>query len=257
MSRYMCTIRYDGGPFCGWQVQKNGRSVCEAVGDALAVVLRERVDVTGCGRTDAGVHALAYAFHFDTSAAFERRRFLAGLNALLAPSVSAVDVVRVADDFHARYSALGKSYIYKIWNAPYMDPFLRGRAYHCPAPLDIGSMREGAEAFPGKHDFRAFMASGSSVEDTVREIYRLDVAADGPLVTVFAAGSGFLYKMVRCVCGTLLDMGRGRLEPRSAAAMIAGRDHTAVGMTLPACGLYFNRAYYSREQIDKMLMDRP
>ena len=253
MSRYLCTLRYDGTPFCGWQVQKNGLSVCAVVGDALCTLLRERVNVTGCGRTDAGVHALCYSFHFDSSAAFDRRRFLTGMNALLPESVAALAVVPVPDGFHARYSALGKSYVYKIWNAPYMDPVLRGRAYHCAAPLDIAAMRAAARAFVGRHDFRAFMASGSAVTDTVREIYRLDVETDGPLATVFVAGSGFLYKMVRSIAGTLLDMGRGRLSPQSAAALIESGDRAAIGMTLPACGLYFNEAYYAQEQIDKIL----
>lgn len=254
MSRYLCTLRYDGASFCGWQVQKNGPSVCAAVGDALHTLLRERVNVTGCGRTDAGVHALRYSFHFDTAAAFDRRRFLAGLNALLPDTVAALGVDPVPDAFHARYSALGKSYIYKIWNAPYMDPFLRGRAYHCPGPLDLSSMREAARAFLGAHDFRAFMASGSSVTDTVREIFRLDAAADGPLVTVFVAGSGFLYRMVHSIAGTLLDTARGRISPQAVPALIQNGDRSAVGMTLPACGLYFNEAYYEKEQIDKLLI---
>ena len=245
MSRYLCTLRYDGASFCGWQVQKNGPSVCAAVGDALRTLLRERVNVTGCGRTDAGVHALRYSFHFDTDAAFDRRRFLAGLNALLPDTVAALGVDPVPDAFHARYSALGKSYIYKIWNAPYMSPFYEGHAWFFPYALDEKALGFVGEEFCGTHDFGGFMSKGSKIkEDTVRTVKYFDVAREDELVTIRVCADGFLYNMVRIMVGTYALAAAGKLKQGDIARIISLRDRSLAGDTAPAHGLYLNKVFY-------------
>ena len=244
-------ISYIGKNYCGWQVQKNGVSVSKTVQNAVETLLREKTPVTGCGRTDAGVNAYNYCFNFHTEVPFEPRKFLIGLNAVLPGDISANEIIPVKEDFHARYSALGKSYIYTIWNKETKNPFLKDMAYHCKHKLNVEKMRSAASHFFGVHDFKAYMASGSTVTDTVREIYKLCIKEENGRIDIIICGSGFLYKMVRNIAGSLLTVGLGKIEPSEIPGIIEGKDHLKTGLTLPPYGLYFNEIYYSEEDLRK------
>ncbi len=253
MNNFLVKISYIGRNYCGWQVQKNGVSVSSAVQGAVETLLREKTLITGCGRTDAGVNAYNYCFNFHTSKQIDTYKFLIGLNALLPKDISANEILPVDGDFHARYSALGKSYIYKIWNKEVKNPFLTDMAYHCKAKLDVLKMKEAAKHFLGKHDFSAYMAAGSKVEDTVREIYKLDITEKNGEINIIIFGNGFLYKMVRNIAGSLLLVGQGKLFAQDIPRIINSKDHSATGLTLPAYGLYFNEIYYSRKALEEAL----
>lgn len=255
MNNFLVKISYIGRNYCGWQVQKNGMSICTAVQMAVETVLRHKTLITGCGRTDAGVNAYNYCFNFHTECDIIPFKFLSGLNALLPEDISANEVIPVEEDFHSRYSALGKSYIYKIWNSPNKNPFLNNMAYHCKTGLDIKAMKRAAEYFLGVHDFKAYMAAGSNVEDTVREIYKLDIEENDKLVEIKVYGNGFLYKMVRNIAGTLVLAGQKKIMPQTVKEIIDKMDHSNAAFTLPAYGLYFNEIYYSQEALDNAIKE--
>lgn len=243
MSRYCIVLTFDGTDYCGWQVQKNAKSVCATVQMVLETLLRQKINLFGCGRTDAGVHALNYCASFDSDMRPDNT-FLVSVNALLPYDIRVKSIEEVPDDFHARYSAKGKRYIYKIVSCMYMDPFLRGYAYHCPHPLDREAMERASALFVGEHDFAAFMASGSDILNTVRKMYFVDIEQKDNIITVGMTANGFLHKMARGIAGTLLDVGRGRIAEDSVGEIIESKNRARIGITLPPCGLYMDRVYY-------------
>ncbi len=240
-------IMYDGSLFHGWQVQNNAASVQGRLQDALESVLGVRPDVCGCSRTDAGVHAQSYVCHIlekDSTVAAER--LPSALNFHLRDSGIAVKKAEIkSEDFHARYSCTGKEYVYKIWNARYMNPFMKDRAMFYPMDIDIDKMRFAEEEYVGTHDFRSFMTKGSKNEDnTVRTVKYFKVERDGELITISVCADGFLYNMVRIMVGTYIDLAR-RGESRGAVTrIIEACDRKYAGDTAPAMGLYLNRIFY-------------
>lgn len=253
MNNFLVKISYIGKNYCGWQVQKNGVSVSSTVQSAVETLLRKKTLITGCGRTDAGVNAYNYCFNFHTEESIDTHKFLIGLNAILPDDISANEIIPVSEDFHARYSAVGKSYIYTIWNKETKNPFLKDMAYHCKYKLNIPDMKKAAACFLGKHDFYAYMASGSKVTDTVREIYKLDIKENNGRIDIVIYGNGFLYKMVRNIAGTLLYVGLGKMKAEDIPKIILEKDHIKTGLTLPPYGLYFNEIYYSEEALKKAM----
>ncbi len=251
MNNFLVKISYIGKNYCGWQVQKNGISVSSTVQAAVETLLRQKTLITGCGRTDAGVNAYNYCFNFHTDSKIDPSKFLIGLNALLPDDISANEILPVEKDFHSRYSAVGKSYIYRIWNKETKNPFLKDMSYHCKHKLNIAAMKNAAAHFLGAHDFKAYMASGSKVTDTVREIYKLDILENNGEVDIIIYGSGFLYKMVRNIAGTLILVGLGKMAESEIPNIIEGKDHEKTGLTLPPYGLYFNEIYYDSESLRK------
>lgn len=250
---YLVTLSYLGKEYCGWQVQKNGVSVCAAVQKAVETVIREKTDIVGCGRTDAGVNAYDYCFNFHASKPLSDK-FILSVNALLPDDICVKSIKEVGEDFHARYSALGKSYIYKVWNMPYKNVFQKDRCYQVTKPLDIDAMKKAASFLCGRHDFKAFMASGSSVTDTVREIYGIKITENDGMINFTLLGNGFLYKMVRSIVGMLVCVGKGVIPPEETADILESGDRSRIGFTCPAEGLYFNKVYYSKEDMDKEMM---
>ena len=245
MRKFLLTIKYIGKDFVGWQVQKNGLSVQQCLQDALETLLGHRPDVTGCSRTDSGVHALGYCATFSSATDKPCQRILMGLNALLPESVSVCDCREVAADFHPRYSAKGKEYIYRLYDGAAPDPFLRGFAWHFRGRLDVEKMQRAALLLQGKHDFRSFMASGSSVTDTVRQLYYFHVTrVQGHLIEVRVCGDGFLYNMVRILVGTLVSVGQGKLQVEDMPSVLAAKNRDAAGQTAPAEGLYLRKVFY-------------
>ncbi len=241
------SLMYDGSHFCGWQVQKNGKSVQATLQDALQSVLGFRPDVCGCSRTDSGVHANNYVCHIlRENVKPDNERLVMALNAHLRNSGLAVTSAEYRDaDFHARYSCTGKEYIYKIWNEKYMNPHLSGKAMFYPRDIDIEALRYVSDEFKGTHDFRSFMTKGSKNEDnTVRTVKYFDVQKQDGLITVSVCADGFLYNMVRIMVGTYLDLARKKAPQGSLAEIIEGNDRSLAGDTAPAEGLYLNRIFY-------------
>lgn len=247
MRRLLITLCFDGNRYHGWQVQPNGMTVQQAVQDAVEAVTGVRAGVTGCSRTDAGVHAEMFCCTFDTDSPVPAARFPAALNAGLPRDIAVYACREVAADFHPRYAATGKRYAYRIWNAPQRNPFLEGRALHWRGPLDEEALSRQAADYLGRHDFSAFCAAGSAVEDRVRTVRTAAVTRDGALVTFTVEADGFLYNMVRIMAGTLLDIAAGKRPPGCIPALLAGRDRTAAGRTAPAHGLYLERVFYAHD----------
>ena len=245
--RLAVSLVYNGARYCGWQVQTNAISVQQRMQDALQELLGFRPDISGCSRTDAGVHANHYVFHMSADGiAVPPERLAAALNAHLHGTGIAVKrVTRVPGDFHARYSCLQKEYIYQIWNAPYLDPFYEGRAWFFPYALDTEALSFVGEEFCGTHDFTAFMSKGSKItEDTVRTVAYFHLSRAGALVKVSVCADGFLYNMVRIMVGTLAAAAAGKIGKGDVSRILLSRDRSLAGDTAPACGLYLNRVVY-------------
>lgn len=244
MQRLLLTLRYDGSRYHGWQVQKNGITVQETLQDAVERLTGIRSGITGCSRTDAGVHAEMYCCIFDTDFPLRGERMAKALNAHLPRDIAVYGCREVGMDFHPRYAALGKRYVYRIWNASERNPFWEGRAFHCRRPLDAAFLTDQAAAYVGTHDFLSHQAAGSTVEGTVRTVRRAGVERRGELVMFTVEADGFLYNMVRIMVGTLLEIQAGRLEAGSIPAILESRSRDRAGATAPACGLYLDRVFY-------------
>ena len=251
--KMLLKIMYVGSDFCGYQVQKDALTVQGCLCDAARAVYGCDCDITGCSRTDSGVHAneffatLTAKDGHDISSAIPLERVTLALGAHLPDGISVAGASLVDDEFHARYDVKYKEYVYKIWNAPEKNPFLCGFAYHYPIHLSdnyIERMNKAASYIVGEHDFASFMAQGSSVASTVRDVKYCDVMCEGNLITVKIAANGFLYNMVRIIAGTLLDVAKGSISPEDIPDIIASKDRKKAGPTAPACGLYLNRVVY-------------
>jgi tRNA pseudouridine38-40 synthase len=237
-------ISFDGTNYHGWQVQKNAPSVQKTMQDALEQVIKSRPDLVGCSRTDAGVHANEFACNFYTSSVIDCPGLQRALNSKLPDDISVLFCRDVGQNFHARYSAVGKEYVYKIYQNIVRSPFLNNYALFYPYSLDLPAMSEAAKNFLGRHDFSAFCATGGSVEDKVRTVEYFEIRKDGSLVTMTVRADGFLYNMVRIMAGTLLYVSQGKITPEGIGQIIASRDRSLAGPTVPAHGLYLNRVFY-------------
>lgn len=241
------TLQYDGTNYVGWQRQDSGMSIQLLLEDALAPIEGRRVTVHGAGRTDAGVHALAQVASVNLAASIDPVTLARALNAELPRDVRVLSVQDVEAGFHARFSATGKVYDYRIVNAPIVSPFIERYVWHVAPPLDVDAMREAAAVLVGAHDFAAFQGAGSVVassERTVRSITWQDGGGyDLPLV-MRIEGNGFLRHMVRNMIGTLVEIGVGRWPASRAADILTSRDRSQAGPTAPAHGLFLVRVDY-------------
>jgi tRNA pseudouridine38-40 synthase len=210
--RALFTLQYLGTRYAGWQLQANALSVQQVVEEALEKLFHEPVRVHGAGRTDSGVHALAQRAHADLPFEIPPRGLLLGINQFLPPDVRVTQVERVADDFHARFEAKAKTYEYRIWNAEAADVFAQETHAHVASRLDATLMHEAAQALVGTHDFAVFTVAEPEVESTVRTIESIDVARDANAVVITVTADGFLRYMVRRIAGSLIEIGRGKLE---------------------------------------------
>ena len=245
VKNYLLTLRFDGTNYHGWQVQKNAVSVQETLQNAVERILGIRENVIGCSRTDAQVHANMFCCNLRTEEKeMPPEKLQTALNAVLPRDIAVTACREVPLAFHARYGCTGKTYRYCILNSAVRDPFYENRAYHIPRALDVDLLNAQAQDFLGTHDFSAFCASKSEVEDKVREIRRADVRKTGDLVIFTTEGNGFLYHMVRIMVGTLLDIHDGVLERDSIPAILESRDRTGAGVTAPPQGLYLDRVDY-------------
>lgn len=238
MRNIKLTIEYDGTNFNGWQIQKDKRTIEEELENALAKILKEEVKVIGSGRTDAGVHAMGQVANFMTDKTIKPDELLYALNTLLPFDIVVINVEEVDEYFNSRITAKAKHYRYVINNAKFPSALNANREYHFKYFLDVESMQLAANDLKGKHDFRGFMAAGSTVKDTVREIYDINVTRLGSRVVIDVVGSGFLYNMVRIIVGTLLDVGSGKSDICVIKNMIETGDRNLGGRTVGPEGLY-------------------
>jgi tRNA pseudouridine38-40 synthase len=242
--RFRIVVEYDGTDFAGWQRQQDQRTVQATLEDAIRDMLGETVFVRAAGRTDAGVHADGQVASFDLANNIPPHGLLRGLNSILPPDLAIVDAAEAAPDFDARFSARGKIYRYTVWNHFVRSPRLSRTTWHVREPLDTDAIRRAAAALIGEHDFRAFRASDCDRKTTSRIVRRLDVERQGPLMTIDVEATAFLKNMVRIVVGTLVDIGRGRVEEDAPARMLTSGDRSAGGMTAPPEGLTLLRVIY-------------
>ena len=234
---FKLTMAYDGTNYHGWQRQKNGITVQEVLEDVLTEIAGESVVVTGCSRTDAGVHARVYVCSFTMQTTIPADKIPFVLNTKLPPDIRAYKCEVMHEGFNARFETVTKAYEYKIVNAPFQNPLMRNFAWHYPIKLDIDKMRNAAKIIQGKHDFASFCAAGSIVKSTVRNLTELTVTKDGDIITVRAAADGFLYNMVRIIVGTLVYVGCGKLSEDDIAELIKKKDRRLSGITAPPQGL--------------------
>lgn len=244
MAKRLLCIRYDGTRFHGWQVQPNGVTVQETLQDAIERLTGTRADLTGCSRTDAGVHARRFYCTVEVPDTFTEQALCRSLNGVLPDDVAVLSSHTVPADFHPRYAARGKRYTYQIDNGIAPDPFLRQYAMHLRTPLDEQKLNETAQLFVGTHDFSAFCSSGTSVQDKVRTVTRSDVVRNGDTVLYTVEADGFLYNMVRIFVGTLLDVHAGRLMVEDVHAALSTGDRRFAGATAPAKGLFLDEVWY-------------
>ena len=245
MTRFALTLEFDGGAFMGLQRQAHGPSVQQSVEEAVLAVTGEEVRMHAAGRTDAGVHALAMRSHVDIAKAIAPFRLMEALNARLRPAPIAVTACEaVADDWHARFSCIGRSYIYRIVNRRAPLTLERGRAWHVARPLDAQAMHRAAQALVGRHDFTTFRSAHCQARDPVKTLDRLDVRREGQSVLIEAAARSFLHHQVRSMVGTLALVGLGQWREERVAEALAARERQALGLNAPPEGLYFVGAHY-------------
>ena len=244
MRNIKLTIAYKGTAYHGFQVQKNALSVAEVFQNAVEKVFGKRYDIKGCSRTDSGVHARGFVVCLKADTAIPCPNIVRALNVNLPDDIAVLACEDVAEDFHPRYSARGKRYLYRIWNAQSKNPFETHTALHQPRKLDVEKMNRAAQCFVGTHDFSAFCAAGGSVEDKVRTIFSCNVTSQGNFVIISIEGDGFLYNMVRIIVGTLMEISFGSIEEQSLPNILASKDRSCAGATAPAQGLYLDEVFY-------------
>jgi tRNA pseudouridine38-40 synthase len=211
--RLLLTLQYLGTHYAGWQSQTNATAIQNVIEAALSKMFSAPIRIEGAGRTDAGVHARAQRAHFDAPFEIEIRGFRKGLNDLLPRDIRVIDAELVADDFHCRFATTSKTYVYRIWNDEVADVFAAETSAHVPQPLDASLMQATAQALLGHHDFAIFTVAGPEVSSTERTITSIDVARDGAAISITVTADGFLRSMVRRIAGSLIEIGRGKVQP--------------------------------------------
>ena len=245
MTRWRLTIEYDGGPFMGWQRQDHGPSVQQRLEEAIHRMTGELASVHAAGRTDAGVHALAMNAHVDIVKNLTEHRVVEGVNALVRPDpVSVLAAEPVADDWHARFSCLGRRYRYRILNRRAPPAVDRGKVWHIGAPLDLDAMRQGAAMLIGRHDFTTFRSAHCQSDSPVKTLDRLEVSRQDDEIHIEAAARSFLHHQVRSMVGCLALVGRGQWKPGDMRHALEAQDRAALGLNAPPQGLYFVEALY-------------
>ena len=237
-------MSFDGTNYHGFQRQENAITIQESVENAIYSITGENVTLTGCGRTDAGVHAEIYYANFETGSAIPCEKFPIALNSKLGEDIRIMHASEVPAQFHARFSAVKKAYIYMIDNGSSANVFLRNYSWFYPQKLDTEKMRKAAEYIVGEHDFAAFMAAGSPVKSTVRNIEYIDVCQNGNIIEIEIMANGFLYNMARIIAGTLVYVGACKLRTSDIPKIVESRNRVDAGKTAPAKGLRLKKVIY-------------
>jgi tRNA pseudouridine38-40 synthase len=247
MYKYKLILAYDGTEYGGWQIQKNAISIQALVQEALSTVLRTPIQVTAAGRTDAGVHARGQVAHFTSALPLNVARLQNSLNGLLPHDIRMLYTEKVPSTFHARYSVMTKEYHYHLHLDRVMDPFKRLYSTHILTPLNTTLMQEAAELFIGTHDFTTFAneaAEGSAAKNPIRTLKRLDLIQEKGGIRLEFEGDGFLYKMVRNLTGTLLDVGRSKITPEAIPLLLQAKDRRLASAAAPPHGLFLIKVVY-------------
>ena len=244
--KILLQIAYLGREFHGWQVQPGCRTVQGVLQQTYDSLCGMPCAITGCSRTDAGVHARQFFCTAETaeSPSIPPERLPYALNRELPPDLAVHSARAVEDSFHPRYSAQGKEYEYLIRNTPQRDPFFEGFAWHYPRPLALSAMQKGADLLVGRHDFSSFCAAAADVQDKVRTVKYCRLEREGDTVKIRVAADVFLYNMVRILVGTLVEIAEGKYSPEDVEAILAAKDRNCAGRTAPGEGLYLNRVFY-------------
>ena len=246
-------ISFLGTNYCGYQVQPNGVSVQQKLNEAAKALFGYDCNIVGCSRTDSGVHANEFCAAVSKKGEsfleteIPTERIARAMSHYLPSDISVWRAEAVDDDFHPRYDVKHKEYVYKIWNGECRDPFLEGRAWHCPRHIgqtEFERMNEAANKLLGKKDFASFMASDTKIKDTVRTIFDAGVKKEGNLIEFHVSADGFLYNMVRIIMGTLVDVAYGKISADDIEKIIEAKDRRAAGTSAPPQGLYLNRVTY-------------
>ncbi len=246
MSRVRLIIQFDGTDFHGWQAQRDLRTVQGVLGEAVAKMNGEPTCLRTSSRTDAGVHAIAMPVVFDTQRDIPEDGWVRGLNTSLPDDLSVLDASVVPDDFEPRRWAVGKTYRYQVWTAPWRCALVGRYAWHVPRALDLDAMREASIYLLGENDFSSFRARECDSRTTTRNVERIVVSGEpGGLVRIEISANAFLRKMARIMAGTLVEVGWGRYQPEDVADMLAARDRAAAGRTAPAHGLFLAEVRYA------------
>ena len=238
-------LEYDGAGFYGFQKQPDHPTVQAALEEALTQCFNRKIKISAAsGRTDAGVHALHQVVNFKTSNPRPLEQIQRGLNAFLPRTIAVKAIEEAKENFHARFGARFKTYEYLVWNHPIRSPLLAGRSFHVPGKLNLQAMRRGAARLKGRHDFRSFCVTSSVRENTVRTLKRFEIKKEGALLRFRLKADGFLHYMVRNLVGTLLEMGRGKLDLKNFQEILAAKDRRRAGATAPAHGLVLLNVTY-------------
>ena len=244
MKRILLTVEYDGTNYAGWQRQINGLAVQQVLEEALCKATREHIVVTGASRTDAGVHALGQAVHFDTDSRIPPEKYPFVLNTMLPRDVRVHTGREVPEGFHARFMTCGKRYTYRIVNSRHASAIRRNTHVHVPLPLDLAPMQEAAKQLLGTHDYAAFQAAGGTAKTTVRTIHSVELTRLGDEIILTVEGDAFLYNMVRIIAGTLIEIGLHRRNINAFSEAYETLDRLSLGVTAPPHGLELTKVYY-------------
>ena len=245
MTRVRIKIEYDGTCYGGWQRQKNAPSIQQTLEETLGRLLEQKITLVGAGRTDAGVHARGQVAHFDANMIVPPDKLFLAANTMLPPDIRLAASEEAEPDFHARFGALGKRYLYTICNANYAPAIARAYCAFVPAHLDEVKMQDAAQLFVGTHDFKCAMAAGGQVRSTVRTLYEISVTRKGEWITISVYGNGFLYNMVRILAGTFIRAGMDRISIEQIAQALQRSDRTLMGFTAPPQGLVLDEVFYA------------
>ncbi|MDX1923765.1 MAG: tRNA pseudouridine(38-40) synthase TruA [Rickettsiaceae bacterium] len=245
MQRYKIIIEYDGTKFAGWQRQKSALSIQEVLEDSIYKFSGEKISLVGSGRTDAGVHAIGQVAHFDLSRAFQENVICNAINSLNRPHlISVLSCERVGDEFHARFSAKKRTYIYKICTRKAPVALYHNKVYHLPYMLNIDQMREASLLLLGTHDFTSFRAKICQAKSPIKTLSSIDIAEFDDMIHIEISAPSFLHHMVRNLVGTLILVGREKINPEEVGIMLRAKNRSAAGPTAPSCGLYFFKVDY-------------
>jgi len=244
LTRYALLVQYDGTPFNGWQYQEKGRTIQNEFERAIKILSKEAVRVTASGRTDAGVHALGQVIHFDLTTEIPLKKICVSLNGILPAEVSVKNAFIVGHDFHSRFSAVQREYIYIIYRYPLRTPFMKSKAMWINHPFEADYIREVTSHLIGEHDFASFCKKISLGNGTVRKIESIDVTEQDELIRIRFRANGFLHNMIRIIVGTTIQMYRENREPAHIKQILEGKDRSISGFTAPPYGLYLNKIIY-------------
>jgi tRNA pseudouridine38-40 synthase len=238
------TIAFDGTDYHGWQIQDDAPTVQGLISAALIRITGQPVSLTGSGRTDSGTHARGLVANFFTESAIPPNQLVRALNSLLPRNIRILSARGVSEDFHARKSAVSKTYRYQIYRGNILPPHLLREYFHFPYPINIAKMKEAVRFFVGDHDFASYAKTSSAPANTMRRIFRCDLKQEGLKLTLTVEGNGFLHHMVRNMAGTLLEVGRGAIRMESFIELFNKRDRAQAGFTAPAHGLILLKVQY-------------